>query len=195
VGEEFKSMTREQFNARLAEAGDSAVKKLLEGLGLSKPEELKARITKAKELEQAQLSETEKLQARIKELETPASAAKVYEDAIKETLAIREKAIPETKRDLLELAPTDPAARLRWLTAAEAKGLFTVASAAAPATETKPANSRAGNGNAPPPAGKVVDPTAPKKPFHLMTPEERAAEKQAREAALAAANQSLNHRQ
>jgi hypothetical protein len=63
------SMTNEAFNRRLAEERASHEKTLLKNLGTETFDAAKARIDAATKLEQSALSETEKLNLRIKELE------------------------------------------------------------------------------------------------------------------------------
>lgn len=157
AGDDFTKMSREQFNTRLHEAGQTAVRTVLKELGFEKVEDAKARLTKAGEIEKAQMSELDRAKATAKELSSKAANADRYETAIKSYLEAEEKAVPDAKRDLLDLAPpaTDPAARLDWISKAKAKGVFNVTSPAETKTETKtdakPANSIAGNGNPPAP--------------------------------------------
>lgn len=73
--EEFKAMTREQFNARLAEAESAGVKRLLKALGVEKPEDLKAALAKLKEIENANLTASERMKKQLEELIPKAARA------------------------------------------------------------------------------------------------------------------------
>lgn len=169
AGEEFKAMTAAQFAARLSAERESGMRALLKDLGVESPDVVKASLAKAREAELAQMTELQKLQALAESLKPQAARAATLEARIKAVLAAEEGAVPEAKRSLLDLAPTEPDARLEWLAKAKAAGLFkTDAPAAplAPAEPTTPANTRAG-GTAPAPNA----PTAAKRPRDMTQAE------------------------
>lgn len=172
-GLDFQRMSIEQFNARLQAEREAATRAAIGSLGVESLEAAKARIAKATELERAQMSEAEKITARLKELEPAAAKATEFEAALKAHLAAREAAIPEAQRTKLKLAPTDTVARLKWLDDAHAEGLFS----AAPTTPATPANMKPG-GVPPLPA------TPGQKPVDQMTPAERASAWEAYRASL-----------
>lgn len=166
-GAEFRSMSPEQFAARLKSERDAGLKAALGSLGVDSIDTAKAKLEALAKAEQAQLTEQQRLQKQLEELSPLAAKAKSYEATIAATLEAEEKLIPEAKRGLLALAPESPADRLAWLAKAKATGLFAEAAAAA----AQPATTRAG-GTAP--ASK--QPT-PAKSVKDMTPEEYAAHK------------------
>lgn len=165
-GAEFRSMSPEAFAARLKSEREAGLKSALAALGIDSLDTAKAKIDAASKLEAAQLTEQQRLAKQLEELTPLAAKAKQYEALVASTLEAEEKAIPESKRALLALAPEEPAQRLAWLAKAKGTGLF--ADATAPA---QPATTRAG-GTAPSPS----TPTA-KKSTRDMTPEEYAAHK------------------
>ncbi len=161
----FQQMSPEQFKARLAEERAAGAKETLSTLGVDTVDAAKTSIAKAKELELAKMTEAEKAAAKIAELEPAAKKAAALEATIKSYLEAEEKAVPEDKRGLLALAPTESHARLEWIAKAKAQGLF----AAAPTAQQPLANTRAGG--AAPPAG----PNTPQKLPKDMTDAEFAA--------------------
>lgn len=167
LAHDFQRMTLEQFNARLQAEREAGAKGALGAIGVESVDVAKARVAKAAELERASLSESEKAQARIKELEPAAANAAKFEEALKRQLKATLESIPEAKRGLLDLAPaeTDPVARLDWITNARAKGLFNDVAPATPAVH-QAANSKAGMGAPPTPS------TSQAKPTHELTKEE-----------------------
>jgi hypothetical protein len=149
-GEEYKSMSPEAFKARLAAEREAGAKGVLKDLGVEKADEAKARLAEDQKRRDAEKSELQRAQDEAKSLKPKAEKADTYEASLKRYLESEEKAIPEAKRGLLDLAPpaTDINARLDWISNAKAKGLFNVE-----AQQTQQnANTRAG-GN-PPPAAK-----------------------------------------
>jgi hypothetical protein len=156
VGEEFKGMSREAFNQRLAEAQESARRSLLKDLGVEKPEDAKSAITKARELEQASLTETQRLQKQLEELTPKAKRATTLEERNAKFVSLLESEIPESKKGLLDLAPSDPDARAEWLLTARSKGHFKVDAPTA-TTTANPANTIGPAGPATPkPAGTLT---------------------------------------
>lgn len=166
-GAEFRSMSPEQFAARLKAEREAGLKATLTALGVDSVDTAKARLEALAKAEQAQLTEQQRLAKQLEELAPLAAKAKAYEATIAATLEAEEKALPEGKKALLALAPESPAERLAWLAKAKATGLFAEAAAVA----AQPATTRAG-GTAPAPK----QPT-PAKAVKDMTPEEYAAHK------------------
>lgn len=84
-------------------------------------EELEAELKRRQE---AEMTEAEKMQAKLKELEPQAQKAGEYEEVISELLEARLKALtPEARKAVEDLPATDALSRLQWLTRNEA--LFT----------------------------------------------------------------------
>lgn len=156
-GAEFRSMSPEQFAARLKAEREAGLKATLTALGVDSVDTAKARLEALAKAEQAQLTEQQRLQKQLEELAPLAAKAKAYEATIAATLEAEEKALPEAKRALLALAPESPAERLAWLAKAKATGLFADAAAVA----AQPATTRAG-GTAP----------APKQPTPAKAPKD-----------------------
>lgn len=156
-------MSREAFNARLAAEREAGAKSVLKDLGVEKAEDAKARLAEDAKRREAEKTELQRAQEQAKEAETLRTYKANSEAAIKRLLEAETKAVPESKKGLLDLAPpeTDPVARLDWMARAKERGMFTDA---APATTTqgekKPANpaTTAGpNGPTPPkPAGTLT---------------------------------------
>lgn len=176
----FQGMTLEQFNERLAQAEAAGSKKALAQLGAESIDAAKAALDADKKRRDAELSAQQKLDAQTQQLATASARATALEASVKGYLDAEEKAIPEDKRALLELAPpaTDPSARLQWIANAKAKGLF--AATTAPAAASTPANTKAG-GTAPA-TGNAATPQ--KKPSE-MNDAEYAVWKQQRDAGIA----------
>lgn len=176
AGEEFKNMTPEQFSQRLSKEREQGTKALVRELGFEKVDDVKALLVRAKEEAEAKKSEQQKMQEKIAALEPSAKKAVELEAAVQKYLASEEAAIPEAKKGMLSLAPTDAHARLEWIANAKALGLFTVAAPVAPTTPTPAplANTRAGNGNPPPPA----PPAGQKHPREMTDAEFKAYEAQ-----------------
>ena len=79
--------------------------------------------TKVKAVEDAQMSEQERLSKRLAELEPLTESVREYEAVMTEMLETRLKGMtPEAKKAVESLPVQDPLSRLRWLTANE--GLF-----------------------------------------------------------------------
>jgi hypothetical protein len=174
-GEEFKNMTTEQFNARLAKATEQGSKSLLKEFGFKDADEAKSFFEQAKKEADAKKTEEQRTKEKIAALEPLAAQATTLGKTIESYLTVEEGLVPEDKKALLDLAPPaddrpeSKAARLDWIVKARAKGLFN-ATPPANAGDDKakqPANSRAGSGNPPPPA----PPPGQKHPRD-MTPDE-----------------------
>jgi hypothetical protein len=158
------------LNARLAEAREAEQRKLFKGLNVKDMAEASAKLAELKKLQDAQLSEQERVAKQLAELQPKAERAGVLEQTVREYLAIEEGLVPEGKKGLLDLAPPaeQPEARLKWIASAKAKGLFTEATTPVPAAApTTPANTRAGI--TPPPTPAPMNSTRHPRD---MTPEE-----------------------
>ena len=134
-GEEYKAMSPDAFKARLAEERNAGTAQLLKALGFEKPEQLQAALGELKTIKQASMSDAEKMASRIKELEAQAAlAAKTpqLQETIRKTLEAEESAIPESRKELLTLAPVEPELRLPWIAEAKKRGLFADAITQAP---------------------------------------------------------------
>lgn len=159
-GEEYRAMSPEAFKERLASERDAARRAQLKDLGFERSEDLKGALAKLKAREDADLSESQRIQKQLDDLAPRAKRAEALEARIKGVLEAEEGAIPDAKRALLELAPSDPADRLEWIARAKARGLFADAQPAAPEPkrEPKPATTMATGGPATPPPAGTQDP-------------------------------------
>lgn len=101
---------------RLEQARRAAVADVLKGLGVDKPEALKAQLDKLKALEESQLSDAEKVAKRIADLEPRAKRADQLEGAVK-VYADREfGSLNEQQRDAVTaIAGDDPANILKTI--------------------------------------------------------------------------------
>lgn len=109
------TLTQSALNAMLADQ-----KRAL----LSELEALRGKASKWEEHEKAQMTEQERLQARIRELEPQAAIAQQYEASIKAILEVKLQSIPEQFRDVVPVGT--PAQQLEWIEKAQAKGMFTL---------------------------------------------------------------------
>lgn len=144
----------EAFKARLSKEREVGTKSMLKDLGFANVDEARTFLAQAKKDADAKKTEAEKMAERFAALEPKAKQAEQYERDIREYLEIEEKQIPEDKRSLLDLAPSadSPSARMKWIAAARARGLFAAATAPsqqAPKPVT-PANTIAPPGPTPP---------------------------------------------
>lgn len=103
------NMTSEQLTARLREAEASGASKLLKELGHDKADTVREALAKLRTAETDKLSEKEKLEARIKELEPGAKRGDLLAAVVEEQL----QALPEAVRTTIEAsAGSDPEKRL-----------------------------------------------------------------------------------
>ncbi len=157
AGEEYKTMTPAQFAARIAAATAAGASGVHKELGTENIADAKARLADDAKRREAEKSELQRVTETAESLKPKAKRAEILEERIKGYLAIEEAAIPEDKKPMLELAPTEPDARLDWIMRAKGKGLFAAAVAAvAPAEPAKLATSKAA-GTPPPPANGTVE--------------------------------------
>lgn len=143
---------------RLSRAATSAQAKLLRELGFDKADDIKGRLAKAKELEDAQLSDQERTANKIKELTTAAESATKYSTVAAEAVKELFEALPEAHRVAIdELDPQTPEDRLKFIRAfRKLGGSTTPTTSAAPATGQPVAAAPA----APPPLAAPIT-TAP----------------------------------
>lgn len=159
-----RSMPADEFNKRLAEAAAAGEKKALAALGVDKPDDLKARLARLKELEDAQLSDKERTEKKLAELQALAEAGKsvssVAEDAVKELY----DALPEHIRAAVdELKPKNAEERLKYVRAFRKAGLTSAPLGNQPASQEPSAASQPAAPPAPAaPANSGVAPGAPK---------------------------------
>jgi hypothetical protein len=170
-GEEWKGMTQEQFNQRLAKEREQGTKSFLKSMGFENVDQAKSFLDESKKLMDSQKTEAQRAAERLASLEPKAKQAETYETTIKKYLELEEKAIPESKRGLLALAPPteQAAARLEWIALAKMQGLFAESAPAAATATTTPA------AQALPPADKPGSTIAPSGP----TPPKPASEQSA----------------
>lgn len=100
--------------ARLQRAQDAARKQLLAEMGIEDPLKAKQLIADAIQRQQDEMTEAQKAQARIAELEPKAQQAERIAAALQATVQKRIEALPEEWRDAVP-AFTDPVQTLEWL--------------------------------------------------------------------------------
>ena len=189
-GEEWRQMSNEAFSARLKEEREAGTKALLKQLGVEKAADIKAALDKARELGQAQMTEAQKLQARLAELEPKASQVDDYAGVLA-TYATQEfNALPEPAQKYIEATTGDNAlARLKAITAARESGLLAALTAKTSAVPAEPPR-------APNPATTIAPPgpSTPKPAGTLNPYEQWEALKAAGKEILAAKFYTENHR-
>jgi hypothetical protein len=142
--------TPDAFKARLAEERETgakaAEKALLKRLGVKDPAEIEQAMADAKKRADAELTETQRTTKRLKELEAEAASITPYRTALTAYLAAEEKAIPEEKLNVLDLAPPPEqlAERLTWIIKAKERGMFNVPAPVVPAVPAAPIAPRPG---------------------------------------------------
>lgn len=137
-------MTSDALKERLTEASTAATRAMLKGLGFESEEAAKSAIKKLSDLETANLSEKEKLEKRIKELEPLAARTSSVDGMLKSLVDTQFNELPESVRKAIDAtANGDPDKRLNLIGIFRASGLLSQ-SPAAPAPAAPP--------TAPPPA-------------------------------------------
>jgi hypothetical protein len=133
-------MSPAKLKARLAEEAAKATARTLKDLGAKDVEDAKARIAKATELERASLSELEKRDARIKDLEPKEQRLTVLEQRFAAMVQTQFDALPETVQAAIDKkAGGDPEKRLELIEfMRETRGDEPAAPAAAPAVAATP---------------------------------------------------------
>lgn len=140
------SMTSEQLKNRLDETRTAAETKLLKSLGFDKTTDAAEFLKKAKELQQSQLTEQEKLQNSVKELEPKAKRADALEQQLTALVDEQFAALPEAARTAIDtVANGNAEKRLEMMRVMRASGLLGAAppapaAPAGPATSAPPAN-------------------------------------------------------
>jgi len=136
---------------RLKQAKESAERAILEQLGVQNVDDLKSRLTKARELEQQQMTESEKAAARIKELESSLPKLQQAESTLKSMIEDQFESLSDAQKAAID-AVANGDAMSRWQ-------LMQVVRAASAGQETQPAPPK------PPaqtvPAGTPRPPAAP----------------------------------
>jgi len=150
-------ITSDQLAQRLEETRRTAEAATLKGLGFETREQADAYLKSAKALQQAQMSEQEKLAARVKELEPLAQQAETYRAHFAAVVETQFAALPDAAKTAIDAsAKGDPAKRAELMNVMRAAGLLN-GSPAAPPPAPAPANAGAGQG-------------APPKPTNAQTP-------------------------
>lgn len=124
--------TSEALKQRLDEERSRAEKKFLKSLGFEKPEDLSTALKALKDLQSEKLSEKEKLEARIKELEPFQEQAKSYAAELEALANDQFEALPDAwKKAIDDVAAGKASERLRLIKSFKASGLL---GAAAPSS-------------------------------------------------------------
>jgi hypothetical protein len=126
-------MTSAQLKARLDEATASGASKLLKELGVEKADSLREALKAVREGEAAKLSEKEKLEARIKELEPHEGRAKALGASLTAIAEEQFAALPENVQKAIDAeAAGDPEKRLALMRVLRAAGGAMATTPAAP---------------------------------------------------------------
>jgi len=147
---------------RLKQAQESAQRKLLNELGFPDLEAAKDQIQKAKQIEEASLTEQERVAKRVAELEPQAQRATVLEKRYAALIEEQFAALPEAQRSAIDaVANGDPEKRHEYMSVFRAAGVVD-----APASpETGPALN-----NGEPAAGAAPDATTKPAPVTTTPP-------------------------
>lgn len=148
------SMSSDQLKVRLDETRSSAEKakeqEMLKTLGFKSMDEAKAARAKAKEAEDAQLSENERYKKQVEELKPKAERGERYETLAKSIVDASFAKLPEAARTAIDaIAKGDPEQRFQLMKLAEA---IQPAGTPAPPAATPPVNNAPPA--APPPTGQ-----------------------------------------
>jgi len=148
------NMTSDQLKVRLDETRSSAEKakehEMLKALGFKSMDEAKAATAKAKEQQDAQLSENERYKKQVEELRPKVERGERYESLAKTIVDERFAKLPEAARTAIDaIAKGDPEQRFQLMRMAEA---LQPVGAPAPPAATPPAN--IAPPAAPPPSGQ-----------------------------------------
>jgi len=149
------NLTSEQLAQRLAESKSSGMSALLKELGFEKADDAKVAIAKLKKLETDSLSEKEKLEKRIKELEPQVIAGTTTAELLKAVVEEQFAALPAHVQAAIDAdAKGDSAKRfaaMKLIKAASAPDPN--APPAPPVVSPKPAPANVSTPPAPPPTG------------------------------------------
>lgn len=149
------SMSQEAFNERLAQAKRSATNDTIKDLGVENVADAKARIAKAKELEEASKSEIQKLTDRVAALDPQAKRVSDVEAKLNKYADTEIAKLTEAQRaSVLAITGEDKGRALEVIEAMRPTWSSAVAEPAKPAPIAAPATT-ASNAAAPAPAGAV----------------------------------------
>lgn len=131
-------MSSEAFNERVHKAQEAAQRKLLRELGYDKVDDVKATLKTAKQMQAEKLSETERLQAQIKDLEPKAAKADQLGKRFAAQVEVEFAALDEKMREAIdEVADGDAEKRFDQMQVFRKAGLL----------GAKPSIGGGGNGN------------------------------------------------
>jgi hypothetical protein len=127
-------MSSADLKARLDEEREKSRKAVLSKFGVEKVEDIEAKLARLKTLEDAQLTEQERVTKQIDELKKSADEGARYKKALAGAVEDRFAELPEKAREAIdEMANGDPEARLAFMRVLRKSGLApAVASDAAP---------------------------------------------------------------
>ncbi len=146
------TLPKDAFDERLAKAASAAERKFLKDLGFDKPEDAKAALGKLRTLEDAQKTDRERLEGRIKELEPKASRADVLSKRFEATVTAEFNALDEKVRTAIDkLADGDADKRYEQMEFLRASGLLGATAAAPAAAPPASAPKTTGPAGGPPP--------------------------------------------
>lgn len=138
----------EWLNPRLNKARAAAERKLLDQLGVEKPEDVAARLKRLDELEAASLTEQERQAKQIEELTSRATESETYKRKFTEMVNSRFDALPEAQRESIDAeAGGDAAQRFTFM---KVMGLMTAGGPVAPAAQPQPASTTPATAPKPP---------------------------------------------
>lgn len=147
------SMPSDAFKARLDETAAKGQAKLLKKYGFEKETDLEAALAAAKALQAEKLTETEKRDARIKELEPQAAKATVLEQRFAAMIDEQFRALPESVQTAIDkTANGDASKRDEAMSMLRASGLLNAAPVTA-AAPVQPAPKTVAPSPAPTPSG------------------------------------------
>lgn len=132
------SMSSTALKARLDEERSKGATKLLKELGFEKPEDLQTALKALKTREEADLTEKQRLEKRVKELEALEPQSKAYKTQLDALVEEQFKALPENWQEAIDAVANGSATeRARMMQTFRAKGLLG-APAAPPAAAAAP---------------------------------------------------------
>jgi hypothetical protein len=140
-------MTSDQLRARLGEERSAGQRELLKRFKFEKPEDLEARLKRLDDIEKANLSEKERVDKRIQELEPQAQRAKTLEERASREFERRIANLQDEKKaKLLEKAGDSLDKRLEYLDLLEDMGTLASTTATTTTTAPPPATTAGGTG-------------------------------------------------
>jgi hypothetical protein len=128
------NMSSADLKARLDEEREKSRKAVLAKFGVEKVEDIETKLARLKQLEDAQLSEAERVTKQIEELKKSADEGSRYKRALASAVEDRFAELPEKAREAIdEVANGDPESRLAMMRVLRKAGLVpTIPSDAAP---------------------------------------------------------------